>query len=161
MRFVLLAFFVLLGVLPLDAQGQSAADSAAIMQAIANWERAWEVRDPQLAARDYAEDADWTNAFGHRRIGRQQIEAILDTVFNRPFVMAGTTEYLMHDLRFLGPEVALLRSKAERTGQEEPTGEPLGVREINHLRVFQRHDGTWVIVSHLIADQRIPATPTP
>lgn len=60
-----------------------------------------------------------------------------------PTVMAGDTDYEYHDLRFLNPGTALLRSRAIRTG----------------LRVFVQRHGRWQIVSHLIADERTPGQP--
>lgn len=136
----------------------AAADSAAILSAIANWERGWEVYDPELVSRDYSEDADWTNAFGMRRIGRQSIRAALTEVFRMPAVTAGRTEYEYHDLRFPTPDVALLRSRAIREGQllADGSSEP---RRINHLRVFVKRYGRWEIISHLIGDERTPGQP--
>ena len=150
---------VLLCTLALEAEAQVAADSAAIMQAVSRWERAWESHDPKLAARDYAADADWTNAFGMRRIGRAEIETLLVEVFSLPFVMAGNTRYEYHDLRFLAPGVATVRSLALREGQQAPDGTVEPTRRTNHLRVFERRDNAWVIVSHLIGDERTPGPP--
>jgi uncharacterized protein (TIGR02246 family) len=135
------------------------ADSTAIMQALENWERAWEVHDPELAASDYSDDADWTNAFGMRRIGRAQIKTLLTEVFELPFVMAGRTAYEYHDLRFLSSETALLRSRALREGQELPDGTVEETRRTNHLRVFEKRAGAWIIISHLIGDERTPGQP--
>ena len=126
------------------------------MRAIEHWEEGWAKRDAQLASQDYAEDADWTNAFGMRRIGVDSIRAMLAQVFQLPFVMAGRTEYEYHDLRFVGPDVALLRSRAIRAGQQLPNGQVEEPRRISHLRIFTRRAGNWVIVSHLIADERTP-----
>lgn len=156
------AALISLLLLPALASSQSpatAGDSAAIMAAVNNWEQGWAARDAELAARDYSRDADWTNAFGMRRIGRDSIRAMLTQVFKLPFVMSGRTEYEYHDLRFLGPEVALLRSRAIRAGQQLPNGQVEQPRRINHLRVFARPEGNWVIVSHLIADERTPGEP--
>ncbi|MGE0555230.1 MAG: SgcJ/EcaC family oxidoreductase [Gemmatimonadales bacterium] len=148
---------MLFGVPALHAQAdQRAADSASIVGVVANWERAWTELDATLAAQDYAADADWTNAFGMRRIGRDSIEALLTTVFQLPFVVAGSTEYEYHDLRFLAEDVAVLRSRAIRTGQELPDGTVEEPRRINHLRVLVRREGRWQIASHLIGDERTP-----
>lgn len=139
-------------------EGPSAADSAAIMSAMHNWERGWAAYDPELASRDYSADADWTNAFGARRIGGDSIRLALTEVFRNPAVTAGTTNYEYHDLRFIGRDVALLRSRAIREGQRLADGSS-PTRRINHLRVFARLDGSWKIVSHLIADERTPGQP--
>jgi uncharacterized protein (TIGR02246 family) len=137
----------------------SAADSAAIVAAIDRWERAWRTRDAALAAQDYSNDADWTNAFGMRRHGRNSIQALLAQVFTGAAVMAGQTRYQYHDLSFVNPDVALLRSRAIRTGQQLPNGHTEAPRHINHLRVFVKHAGRWLILSHLIADERTPGQP--
>jgi ketosteroid isomerase-like protein len=65
--------------------------------------------------------------------------------------MAQQSEYVFHDLTFLSPDIALLRSKTIVEGQLRADGEPMGDRHNDHLRVFQRRDGRWVIVSHLIS----------
>ena len=139
----------------LDVAAGSASDTAAIMQTIENWERGWQVLDAALTAQDYSADADWTNAFGMRRIGRDSIQALLAEVYRIPQVTAGVTRYEMHELRFLAPGVATLRSRAVREGQQLADGTP-ETRHINHLRVFARRGGEWQIVSHLIGDARTP-----
>jgi uncharacterized protein (TIGR02246 family) len=152
----------MMAALTLPASGQSYAappDSAAIFSAVEHWERAWEVHDPVLAASDYSDDADWTNAFGMRRGGRAEIQSLLTEVFGLPFVMAGRTDYEYHDLRFLSRTIAVLRSRALRDGQQLPNGTVEDTRRTNHLRVFEKRDGTWLIVSHLIGDERTPGEP--
>lgn len=156
-RHLLAAVLVLSGTASAGAQvAPTTADSSAIFGAIANWERAWELHDAALAAQDYTDDADWTNAFGMRRIGRDSIQALLEEVLDLPFVMAGTTEYEYHDLRFLGSDVALLRSRSIRAGQQLPDGTVQEDRRINHLRVFVKRGERWAITSHLIGDERTP-----
>lgn len=158
---VCLAVLLLLFASPLrgEAQDLTASDSAAILSAMERWEEGWRIRDAALASQDYSDEADWTNAFGMRRTGRGAIHELLVDVFELPFVMAGETEYEYHDLTSLGANVALLRSRAIRTGQELPDGTVEAPRRTNHLRVFERRDGTWNIVSHLIGDERTPGEP--
>jgi uncharacterized protein (TIGR02246 family) len=139
-----------------DAPTLLAADSVAILGAIERWETAWQVHDPALAAQDYADDADWTNAFGMRRIGRADIEELLGEVFSLGFIMAGETEYEYHTFQVPTPDVVILRSRAIRTGQQLPDGTVEEPRRTNHLRVFQRRDEGWLIISHLIGDERTP-----
>jgi uncharacterized protein (TIGR02246 family) len=131
------------------------ADSTAVLAAIENWERGWEDYDATLASRDYSADADWTNAFGMREVGRDSIRALLQRVFGVPAVNAGSTRYEYHDVRFLSENVAIVRSRAIRTGQELADG-TAEVRRINHLRAFRKASGRWLIVSHLISDERTP-----
>jgi uncharacterized protein (TIGR02246 family) len=132
----------------------NAEDREAIIQVIENWKIAWETKDPQLAAQDYSEDADWVNAFGMARKGREQIEQTLAYVFSLPFVMAGSGQTVGQQLHFIHPDVAVAWTSVERRGQLTPSGEPLGTRHTTHLRVFARSEVGWQIVSHLISDAR-------
>ncbi len=130
------------------------ADSLAIMSAIDRWFEAWEAGDAALAARDYAEDADWTNAFGQTQRGRAAIEGQIREVFALGFVVAGQSEAIGQEMRLVAPDIALVTTRVERRGQRTESGEDLGVRRTTHLRVFERRRGAWVIVSHLISDAR-------
>lgn len=133
------------------AHAQTYADSSANMQAVEHWEQGWNKADVALLTRDYADDADWTNAFGRRVQGRDSLAAQLRWVLDRANVRAGATEYVYNDLTFLTPDIALLRSEAVVEGQLRPDGAPMGDRHIHHLRVFERRSDRWVIVSHLIS----------
>lgn len=155
----LLAMLLSMGVLfPLHASSSPETDKVAIQQVISNWDRAWKIKDPVLAARDYAKDADWTNAFGMTRKGQAQIEATLKDVFALPFVMAGESSTSQQEIRFLGPDTALVLTRVTRAGQLDPGNKSLGTRQTSHLRVLSRVDGRWQIVSHLISDARSTAT---
>jgi len=56
-------------------------ERAAIAQVVENWNEGWRSKDPALASRDYAVDADWTTAFGMTRHGRDEIEDMMRQVF--------------------------------------------------------------------------------
>jgi uncharacterized protein (TIGR02246 family) len=103
-------------------------DRAAIEKAVENWMAAWERKDPHLAVQDYAEDADWTNVFGVRCRSRAELETTLTKIFSSPFAMAGRDTVGGQELRFLRPDVALVRTRVERHGQLMPSGEPMGTR---------------------------------
>lgn len=131
---------------------QSAADSSAILSSLDSWNEGWRTADAGLAVQSYASDADWTNAFGDRVVGRDSLEATLEFIFSLEFVMAGHSgENEFADLTFLTPDVALLRSKLVRAGQQMQTGETMPDRHVHHLRVYERREGEWQIVSHLIS----------
>ena len=160
LRRVIVGILCLLApLLSAHADDLAKADRDAVMQALHRWEQAWVDKDAELAARDYSDDADWTNAFGMRRIGREAIQELLEEVFQLPFVMAGSTSYEYHDFIYVGPGTILLRSHAIRTNQQLPSGTTEPPRRINHLRVFSKRGGRWVIISHLIADERTPGKP--
>lgn len=133
-------------------RAQTAADTTAVLTSLDSWNRGWAEADAQLAVEAYAEDADWTNAFGDRVQGRDALLETLTFIFGLNFVMTGLSgENEFTDLTFLTPDVALIRSKLVRVGQQIRTGETMPDRHVHHLRVLQRRDGEWKIVSHLIS----------
>ena len=136
-------------------RAQTAEDTAAVRKALESWEKGWAQADAALAVQDYAKDTDWTNAFGDRFQGRDALQAGLEFIFGLDFVMAGDSagnEYA--DVTFLTPDVALLRSKLVRVGQQRSDGERMPDRHIHHLRVLQRREGEWKIVSHMISQAK-------
>lgn len=137
------------------AQGASVGDRAAIEMIVGNWNRAWQTKDARMAAQDYSDNADWTNAFGMTRKGRTEIEKFLTEVFSIPSVMAGKGKIVDQSIKLIRPDVALVVTRVERTGQRTPSGEELDTRRTTHLRVLVKTD-RWQIVSHLISDARDP-----
>lgn len=136
-----------------SVSGQS-KDQLLIEQTIENWNKAWQTKDHKLAAQDYSDDADWTNAFGMTRKGRTEIEKILAEVFALPFVMAGQSKTAEQTVKFIKKDVATVVTRVERVGQQVPTGTELGTRQTSHLRVLVKSKGQWKIISHLISDAR-------
>jgi len=134
---------------------QTSEDSIAILNTFQSWGQGWAEKNVTLAIEAYAEDIDWTNAFGDRFIGKENLRVGLEFIFSLPFVMAGgSSEYEYIDLKFLSPDIALVRSKLIRAGQRTSKNELMPDRHINHLRVYQKIDGEWKIISHLIADEK-------
>jgi len=136
----------------------SKTEQTKIEQAVANWDRSWNTKDSVLAAQDYTDDADWTNAFGMKRTGRAEIQKLLAEVFATPFVMTGQSKTVDQSVRLVSRDVALVNTVVERTGQQTPTGADLGPRRTSHLRVFVRSGEQWKIISHLISDARDTAS---
>ena len=133
------------------------ASEADLLAALANYEKGWNTGDVALTMQDYSEQVDWTNAYGTRVRSREELQALLTEIFAMPTVMAGELEYVSNDVTNLGGGVALLRSTSNVHGQQLVDGSPHGPRVINHLRVFVRKSGRWVIVSHLISQQLDPS----
>ena len=136
------------------ASAQTSADRAAITAAIDRWDRAWQMKDPELATADYAANAHWVNAFGQRASSRSEVQRTLREVFALPFVVAGASRTVGHEVRFLTRDIATVATRVERLGQQTPDRRELGPRDTSHLRVFQRQGGRWRITSHLISDAR-------
>ena len=53
-------------------------DRAAILATFDSWNRGWKERNAALAVQDYADDVDWTNAFGDRFQGKAALLAGLE-----------------------------------------------------------------------------------
>lgn len=146
--------------LPFAAHAQTEADKTAILATLQSWNEGWAEKDVDKAIEAYAEDTDWTNAFGDRFEGREALRKGLAFIFSLDFVMAGdsqTNEF--EDVTFLAPDIALLRSKLVRTGQQFPDGAMRPDRHIHHLRVYEKRDGAWLIVSHLISQAQTKGNP--
>ena len=89
-----------------------------------------------------------------KRKGRAEVEKFLSQVFAMPSVMAGQSKTAEQSVRFIKPDVALVSTQVERSGQRTPSGAELGTRHTSHLRVLMKSDGGWKIISHLISDSR-------
>lgn len=131
-----------------------AKDSAEITAKIMDWNKAWEVKDASLAAKWYSKNAEWTNAFGHRKTGKIEIEKFLTEVFSLSNVMSGVSSIKENAYIMITGEVVLVRTEIERKGQKINTGEEMETRNTIHHRIFKRINGQWFIVAHLIADAR-------
>jgi len=142
------------------AEESGSDEVAQVLATLESWNEGWRTRDAALAVSDYSDDVDWTNAFGDRFQGKEELEAGLNFIFGLDFVMAGSSggnEY--QDVTFLAPDIALLRSKLIRAGQETGTGERMKDRHVNHLRVLQKRGGRWRIVSHMISQAKEKGSP--
>ena len=129
-----------------------AEDRKLVLATLDSWNRGWAEADAAVAVADYAEDVDWTNAFGDRFQGRTALRKGLEFIFSLGFVMAGdSSDNEFADVTFPAPDVALIRSKLIRVGQRQSDGTVMPDRHINHLRVLRRRQGRWWIVSHLIS----------
>lgn len=126
-------------------------DEKFILSTIDTWDKAWEEKDVQMAIKHYDDHIDWTNAFGDRVQNKKDLKELLEIIFALDFVMAGDTEYVSNDLKFLTYDIALLRSKSIRKNQEFSDGTVMNDRHINQLRVYERKNGEWKIISHMIS----------
>ena len=135
-----------------DASDGDASQRAAVLATLDSWNRGWATADAATAVESYAADVDWTNAFGDRFQGRDALQKGLEFIFGLGFVMAGdSAANEFADVTFLSGDVALIRSKLVRVGQQQSDGTAMPDRHINHLRVLQRREGRWLIVSHMIS----------
>lgn len=136
-------------------KAQSQPDRQAILLTIDNYNKGWETRNVALVIKDYADSIDWTNAFGDRVRTKKELDNLLSEIFSLDFVMSGRQNNTEHELTFLSADIALVRSNNLRKGQRFSSGELMPDRDINHLRVYEKIDGEWKIVSHMISQAHV------
>jgi len=148
MRLILILSLFCIAVI---GSAQDDSDIKAIKESINRYDQGWDAKDIDLVLSDYDDNIDWTNAFGDRTQGKAELRTLLETIFSLDFVMSGKNNYQDPDIKFPKSNVALARSVNIRTGQQWPDGRPMNDRINNHLRVYQKIDGDWKIIHHIIS----------
>lgn len=139
-----------------------AADQEAIGKTLLTLLKSFDERDAGPLQAVYSDDADWVNAFGTVKRGRDDIVDYLtglfqDDNFNRG-ELAGPPET---SFRVLTPGVVLVSAHLKVKGQGLVGGGTLD-RDNFSLRALQRQDdGSWLIVSEMFADANIETTYQP
>jgi uncharacterized protein (TIGR02246 family) len=161
-RFHILSAFTLFFGAHLQAQAATAnqwetPQGSAIGEMLRRFSAAATARDAKAYASLYAEDAQWMNAFGDQRKGRSEIEAFLARLFNHPGerdtkgTMIGSPT-----LRLVRPDVAVVQWVILGEGQRDDAGKVLPKRKTHHSLVVAKDQDRWLIVNHLIMDEREP-----
>ena len=138
------------------------ADQQAIGKTLLTLLKAFDDRDAKPLLGVYSDDADWVNAFGTVKRGRDDIVEYLrglfaDDNFNRG-ELAGPPET---SFKVLTPEVVLVSAHLQVKGQGLIGGGTLD-RDNFSLRVLQRQDdGSWLIVSEMFQDANTETTYAP
>lgn len=133
--------------------GQSAPDEAAVRTVVDHWRQAWEAHDPAILRDDFAEDADWLNAFGVRQKGRTQILGFVATVFKRPTLQNRQTTWEESKIRFVRPDVALAYRDYKTVGHKTMSGREMPERRTHATWVLTKSEGAWRIASQMISDE--------
>jgi uncharacterized protein (TIGR02246 family) len=135
------------------------ADQEAIGKTLLTLLKAFDDRGAESLRGVYSEDADWVNAFGTVKRGRDEIVDYLtglfrDDNFNRG-ELAGPPET---SFRVLTPDVVLVSAHLRVKGQGLVGGGTLD-RDNFSLRALQRQDdGSWLIVSEMFQDANTGTT---
>jgi uncharacterized protein (TIGR02246 family) len=136
-----------------------AEDQQAIGKTLLTLLKGFDDRDAEALLAVYSDDADWVNAFGTVKRGRQQIVDYLrglftDGNFNRGEA-AGPPKT---SFRVLTAEVVLVSAHLRIKGQGVVAGGTLD-RDNFSLRALQRQaDGSWLIVSEMFSDANTEVT---
>jgi uncharacterized protein (TIGR02246 family) len=135
------------------------ADQEAIGKTLLTLLKAFDERDATALRAVYSDDADWVNAFGTVKRGRDEIVDYLtglfgDDNFNRG-ELAGPPET---GFRVLTPEVVLVSAHLRVKGQGLVGGGAMD-RDNFSLRALKRQDdGSWLIVSEMFQDANTEKT---
>ncbi|WP_445163301.1 YybH family protein [Mycobacterium sp. Dal123C01] len=135
------------------------ADQEAIGKTLLTLLKAFNERDAEPLLGVYSGDADFVNAFGTVKRGRDDIVAHLRGLFAdenfRRGEFAGPPET---SFRVLTPEVVLVSAHLQVKGQGLVGGGTLD-RDNFSLRALQRQqDGSWLIVSEMFQDANTETT---
>lgn len=140
----------------------SPQDQEAVGEVMARLARAFGALSADGVAELYTADADWTNAFGTTRHGGAQIEDYLAELFaDRHFAAGRPSGPPQLGMRFLGPDVAVVKTYVEREGQQTADGATMPVRRNFSLKVLSRGPDGWRIASDMYMDARDDTTLSP
>jgi uncharacterized protein (TIGR02246 family) len=133
--------------------------SAAIRNLLQVLGTSFRMRDARSLLGIYAEDADWTNAFGTTLKGRQQIADYLTGLFADPHFGAGQAGPPKVSIRPVTADVVVVKTYIEIEGQQALDGTTLPTRRNHSLKVIQRQpERQWLIVSDIYMDARTEET---
>lgn len=134
-------------------------DEAAIRAIVNHWQQSWENFDASILAGDYADDADWLNAFGVRIKGGAKIVEFVSKVVKRPTVQGRHTTWGEPTVRFVRPDVALAYRDYTTVGHKTLNGQEMPQRNTHSTWLLTKDGGRWRIASHVISDDNGAASP--
>jgi uncharacterized protein (TIGR02246 family) len=134
-------------------------DEAAIRAIVNHWQMTWENHDASVLAGDYADDADWLNAFGIRIKGGAKIVEFVSKVVKRPTVQGRHTTWGEPTVRFVRPDVALVSRDYTTVGHKTLNGQEMPERKTHSTWLLTKDGGRWRIASQVISDDNGAASP--
>jgi uncharacterized protein (TIGR02246 family) len=116
-------------------------------------------RDAEALQSVYSDDADWVNAFGTVKRGREEIVGYLSGLFADDNFNRGEPQGPPEtSFRVLTPQVVMVSAHLRIKGQGLVGGGTLD-RDNYSLRALQRQaDGSWLIVSEMFQDANTETT---
>ncbi len=150
-RLILLALAI--SVLASAAAAREATST--VRAAFEQYDQGWRVYNVDKITAAFAPDFEWTNSVGIRFQDKTKFAQFLTHLFKDPNFRAGTPgPLIIHSLRLLAPDVAIISSSEVTDGQKTwDTGKTVPHQHTNELTVMQRRSGVWLIVSDLSSDE--------
>ena len=142
------------------AQLTSAEDETAVRAIVLHWQQSWEKFDASVLQGDYADDADWLNAFGVRIKGGAKIVEFVSKVVKRPGVQDRKTTWDEPVIRFIRQDVAVAYRDFRTVGHKTLDGKEMPQRNTHSTWILTKDNGKWLIASQVISDDNAAATPT-
>ena len=136
------------------SQAAEQADEAAIRAIVSHWQQAWDNFNASVLDGDYAEDADWMNAFGAKEKGPTKIMSYMIEVLRRPSVAGRHTVWNEPQIRFIRPDIAIAYRDYQTVGQKTLSGKEMPQRNTHSTWVLSKENGKWRIVSQMISDDK-------
>ncbi len=132
------------------------ADEVAIRTIVKHWQQMWDKFDASVLTNDYADDADWLNAFGVRIQGASKILAFMEGMVKRPNVQGRRTTWEEPKIRFLRADVAIASRDYQTAGHKTLDGKEMPLRRTHATWILTKDGGRWRIASQLISDDNSP-----
>lgn len=116
-----------------------------------NFNAAWDSRDASRFVRDFAEDADFMQAFGRYRSGRADTEAFMRRFFS---LQSGsfTSREVGVRVRMVGDDVAFLEQELEGLGVRNADGSEQPPRRGQMMLVLRKTAAGWRIQHYRYLD---------
>lgn len=130
-------------------------DAEAIRRVMQGFSEARQAGDAERTAAFFAEDVEWTNAFGDVVRGSDNLQKFLGWLFSKDekgTTEGEATEYRPVSVRYLGDDVAILHGMTLSTRGEARSGE--GPRRVHLTFVLAKQNNEWKIVYQMIMDSR-------
>src|SRR5580700_1949484 len=139
---------------PAGLSALATRDQEAITRTLTSLLAGFRERDADKLTDVYSDDADWVNAFGSVKQGRQEILTYLRGLFADANFNAGTLKAPpQSSIRVLTDEVVIVSTHLLIKGQKLLDGGVIDERDNHSLHVLQRQgDGTWPVVSEMYMD---------
>ncbi|MGM0560992.1 MAG: YybH family protein [Pseudomonadota bacterium] len=145
---------------PDDMSNQAQEERKAINQLMEQFYKGFSEKDADMLDGLYADDADWTNAFGHEETGNDAIIEYLRGLFADSSFAAGEIDSAP-DITVLpiNEGAVMVKTFVKIKGQETANGKVLPVRHNYSMKVLARQpDGSWLIKADMYMDARSDVT---